>query len=75
MLTTLIVLGVVWIGIVAAIWLAFVPASISVTTFGWLSAVLGVAVVAVAGVTRGARPTRSIAHLLYDVEHPSGLRR
>jgi len=75
MLKQLIVLGAIWMGIAAAMWLTLVPGLISGLTFGWLNAALAVAFVAVAGATMSARPTSSIARVLYDVEHPSDTRR
>jgi hypothetical protein len=75
MLKQVVVMGVIWTGIAATMWLTLVPSSISVTTFAWLNAALAVAFVAVAGATRSARPTSSVAQVLYDVEHPSDIRR
>jgi hypothetical protein len=56
-----------------ATWFAFVPRALSAQTFAWVS-ILGL-VTTIAGVSTvvGARATRSIAHVLYDVEHPSRL--
>jgi hypothetical protein len=71
MLTRIIVPGAGWIGIALAVWLTLVPASISVTTFAWLNAALAVVFLVVVGSTLSARPTTSIAQVLYDVEHPS----
>ena len=51
MLKLLIVLGVIWTGIAATMWLTLVPATISGTTFGWLNA---------DSLTMLARPSRSI---------------
>jgi hypothetical protein len=54
-----------------AIWLAFVPDRLTAQTFSWVSALACLTVLA-AGVTMvRARSTRSIAHVLYDAEHPS----
>jgi hypothetical protein len=54
----------------AATWIALVPGVISVAAFGWANALvammMGVGVVA----ATGALPTRSIVHVLHDVEHP-----
>lgn len=53
-----------------AVWLAFVPQNVSAQTFTWVS-ILGLVTTAAAISTMiGARPTRSIAHVLYDTEHP-----
>lgn len=63
---------VVWIAAASAAWVALVPAPTSAATFVWLSAATAV-VIAVAA-TRSARPTQSVAHVLYRVEN-SGQRR
>jgi hypothetical protein len=49
-------------------WFAFVPHALSAQTFAWIS-ILGL-VTTIAGIATvvGARATRSIAHVLYDVE-------
>jgi len=75
MLVQLFVLGTLWIGIAATAWLALVPATLSVTTFSWLSGALAGAFLATGAVARNARPTRSIARVLYDVEHAPDARR
>jgi hypothetical protein len=56
-----------------AVWFAFVPRTLSAQTFAWVS-ILGL-ITMIAGVSTmvGARATRSIAHVLYDVEHPARL--
>lgn len=66
-------LGVICAGSLAAAvasWLLLVPGVVSGGTFAWLSA----AVLLVVGVSLktavNARPTRSIAHVLHDVEQP-----
>lgn len=66
---------VVWIAAAFAAWVALVPAAISAATFIWLSAATAVLVAVAVATTRGARPTRSVAHVLYDVENPSAQRR
>ena len=53
-----------------AVWLAFVPQSVSAPTFAWVSILGLVTMIAVVSTMVGARPTRSIAHVLYDTEHP-----
>jgi hypothetical protein len=75
MLKQLVVLGVIWVGIASLMWVAVVPTLLSPSTFGWVNIALAVAFVAMAGTVRGARPTTSIARVLYDVEHPSDSRR
>lgn len=57
-----------------ATWLLFVPGYLSPSTFVWMTAA-ALLVITFAGVTAAnARATRSIAHVLYEVEHP-GTRR
>jgi FtsH-binding integral membrane protein len=75
MLKHYVALGVVWVALASVMWMAVVPALISPSTFGWLNLVLIVALVAMAGTASAARPTSSIARVLYDVEHPSDSRR
>jgi hypothetical protein len=58
-----------------AVWLAFVPELLSTPTFAWLSVLACTTVIAAASTVVRGRSTRSIAHLLYDVEHPSDSRR
>lgn len=55
----------------AGVWLVLVPNPVSVQTFSWLSALACTTVLAAAATMIRARSTRSIAHVLYDVEHPS----
>ena len=75
MLKQLVVLGVVWVAFASVAWVALVPALISTATFAWLNIALVVAGVAMIGTVRGARPTSSIARVLYDAEHQSDSRR
>lgn len=66
-------LGAIYAALAIAAWLWLVPDMISTQTFAWV-AVLAVATTAAAAWTIvGARSTRSIAHVLYDVEHPARL--
>jgi hypothetical protein len=59
----------------AAAWIAFGPNAMSVQAFAWVS-VLALTTAIAAGTTMvGARATRSIAHVLHDVEHPARLSR
>ena len=75
MLKQLVVLGAIWIGIASLMWTVAVPAMLSPSTFGWVNLALAVAFMAMAGTVRGARPSSSIARVLYDAEHPSDARR
>lgn len=56
-----------------AAWFAAVPGVVSAQTFAWVSVLALLTTIAVAATTVSARPTRSIAHVLYDVEHPARL--
>lgn len=69
--TTFVILFVVaYLGIEALVWITQVPARMTVSTFAWVS-MLGLIMTGIALWTAfGGRPTRSIAHVLYDVEHP-----
>ena len=53
------------------LWLALVPIVISPQTFGWMSALAFVVAIVSGSTIVRAQSTRSIAHVLYDVEHPS----
>ena len=65
----------VWIAAAFAAWVAFVPATISAAPFIWLNAATAAVIAVAVATTRSARPTRSVAHVLYDVENPSEQRR
>lgn len=62
-----------YVAVAIAAWFAFVPATMSAQTFAWMSALAFMATIAAGAAIVGARPTRSIAHVLYDVEHPARL--
>jgi hypothetical protein len=63
---TLGILGV--LGLVG--WAGLGPRWLSGQTFGWLSA-LGIVLVGIVLLTiRAGQPTRTVAHVLYDAEHP-----
>jgi hypothetical protein len=57
------------LGVVA--WLSLVPRVFSAQTFAWMSLLVVATTVAAVWSIIGARSTRSIAHVLYDVEHPA----
>ncbi len=59
------------LGIAAWVWL--VPGVISTQTFAWMSLLAVATTIAALWTIVGARSTRSIAHVLYDVEHPAHL--
>ncbi len=66
------------VGSIAAglfVWQTFVPERMSIGTFGWLTALLVLVVGIAAASVVGARPTRSIAHVLYDTENQGERRR
>ncbi|HEX5474439.1 MAG TPA: hypothetical protein VFX12_07245 [Vicinamibacterales bacterium] len=60
--------------VAAGIWLGLVPHVLSTVAFAWTAATVlflgGFSVVVIGR----AQPTRSIAHVLYDVENPSARR-
>ncbi len=56
-----------------AAWLWLVPDTISTQTFAWIALLAVATTIAAAWAIVGARSTRSIAHVLYDVEHPASL--
>lgn len=63
--------SILLIGVLLSAWAVWGSASSSRSTFVWLAAVAVGLVVAVIMAIRDGRPTRSIAHVLYDAEHPS----
>jgi hypothetical protein len=68
-------LGGLYVAGELAAWFALVPDVLSVGTFAWTSAMAFITVIAASASIARARPTRSIAHVLYDVEHPASLRK
>jgi hypothetical protein len=62
---------VVVLAATVAAWVTWVPSAVSATTFGWLMAAGAVVTGVTLAIMSRAQPTRSIAHVLYDVEHPS----
>lgn len=51
-------------------WFTLVPVPVSVAAFGWANLLVAL-MLGVGGIAAtGALPTRSIAHVLHDVEHP-----
>jgi tetrahydromethanopterin S-methyltransferase subunit E len=56
--------------VASSAWATFVPDSISGSTFGWILVVtIGLFVVSTIA-TRSSRPSSSVAHVLYEAEHP-----
>lgn len=51
-------------------WAAWSPGSPSTFTMAWVAVVSVGLIVAVAMAIRDGGPTQSVAHVLYDVEHP-----
>lgn len=64
-------LAAVYVGIVVAAWLVLVPTFASPQTFAWASAASLVTLVSAVATIANAHATRSIAHVLYDAEHPA----
>lgn len=72
-LTVLLALCAVYAATSIAVWFAAVPGVLSAQTFVWASALALLTVIAAGTTIVSARATRSIAHVLYDVEHPARL--
>lgn len=72
-LTVLLTLCAAYAATSIAVWFAAVPVVISAQTFGWVSALALLTLFAAATTIVSARATRSIAHVLYDVENPPRL--
>jgi hypothetical protein len=72
-ITVLLTLCAVYAAASIAAWFTAVPGVVSGQTFAWVSALALLTVVAAGATIVSARATRSIAHVLYDVEHPSRL--
>ena len=71
--TVLLALCAVYAATSIAAWFAAVPSVVSAQTFAWVSALALLTIIAAGATMANARATRSIAHVLYDVEHPSRL--
>jgi hypothetical protein len=61
-----------WLMASTLIWLVAASSWISVTSFLWMNAAVLVVGTVVVKAVRAGRPTRSIAHVLYDAETPPG---
>ncbi len=66
-------LGTIYAALAVAAWLWLVPDMISPQTFAWIALLAVATTTAAVWTIVGARSTRSIAHVLYDVEHPARL--
>ncbi len=62
-----------YVAIEVAVWFTFVPDVLSVQTYAWMSALAFMTTIAGGAAVVRAQSTRSIAHVLYDVEHPAEL--
>lgn len=71
--TAFFVLCGLYVAIAIGFWLLFVPSTLSPQTFAWITALTFMTTIAAGSAMVWARPTRSIAHVLYDVEHPAEL--
>lgn len=65
--------GVLYLAAEVVAWVALVPHALSVQAFAWISVLALTATVAAGATLMGARATRTVAHVLYDVEHPARL--
>jgi hypothetical protein len=70
MLTPANVIVAVWIVVAALTRSTLVPAAMSDATFGWGNILAGSVLAVVVLTAANARPVRSIAHVLYETEHP-----
>lgn len=61
----------VYVALGVAAWMALVPRLFSAQTFAWISTLAVATTIAAGWAIVRARSTRSIAHVLYDVEHPA----
>ena len=57
--------------IVVTAWLSLVPGVFSRQTFAWIGLLAVTSTIAAAWAIASARPTRSIAHVLYEAENPA----
>lgn len=69
------VISAAWIAVAIATLLVAVPSRMSVETFCWANAAIFSVAAIVCASLRAARPTRSIAHVLYDTEQQREPRR
>lgn len=72
-LAAVLVLCGAYVAVEIAAWFAFVPSAMSAQTFAWITALAFMATISAGAAIVGARPTRSIAHVLYEVENPARL--
>ncbi len=61
----------VWAVVAWGAWTMLVPTVISGATLAWANAIVAVVIVVTRAMMKGASPTRSVAHILYDAEHAS----
>jgi hypothetical protein len=72
-ITVVLALAGLFLAAEIAVWFAFVPHLISPQTFAWISILALTTTIAATATMVAARATRSIAHVLYEVEHPAVL--
>ena len=69
--TTFGIIALAWFAVAAVLWMVAVPSVISSSTLAWI-AVLGFGGLAgLIAVQRWHEPTRSLAEMLYDTDHPA----
>jgi hypothetical protein len=71
MLNSLTVIVAAWMAVAALTRPMFVPSAMSGGTFVWVNVLGGSILAVILLIARSARPVRSIAHVLYDAEHPA----
>jgi hypothetical protein len=60
-----------WLGISTAIWVLFVPSSLSLSIFAAANLTILMGVILARTVWTGSRPTRSVHQVLYEAEEPA----
>lgn len=62
--------GGVWLVLALVGWIAAVPTVLSTSTFLWANVATLSVVIALPALLRAGQPSRSMAAILYDTEHP-----
>ncbi|HSC25805.1 MAG TPA: hypothetical protein VLD67_00940 [Vicinamibacterales bacterium] len=60
-----------WVFAALGAWVGLVPERLSAVSFAWANLLTLLLIVVGSAVAARGRPTRSIAHVIHDVEHPS----
>jgi hypothetical protein len=70
-MTVVLTLVALYVALELVVWFTLVPGTLSAQTFAWVSILGLITTIAAISTMVGARATRSIAHVLYDTEHPA----